>query len=34
MRGPDWWRAMTPLGKTIYVLIWVTTIGLFIWAAL
>lgn len=31
MRGPDWWRAMTPLGKAIYVLVWAAAIGLFIW---
>jgi hypothetical protein len=33
VKGPDWWRGMTPLGKTLYVLIWAVAIGLAVWAA-
>jgi hypothetical protein len=30
MRGPDWWQALTPLGKTVYLLLWAAAIGLFV----
>ena len=30
----NWWRALTPLGKALYALLWAAAIGLTLWGLL